>query len=292
MTERSGTLIDSPDCTGTPAGHPPPSNDDRMRKALITGAGSGIGRAAAIALGNSGYALALAGRRRQPLEETAELTGAPETLVLTGDLSVACEAEAIVDAAAAGLGEGSGLDVLVNNAGDAAVAPIGVMTAGIWDKLLAANASSAAYCTIAAWRHLSIRGGVIVNVASMAVYDPLEGFMAYGAAKAAMAHLTVSSAKEGAPFGIAAFCLCPGAVETAMLRSVMSESAVPNTATLQPEEVAAVILACVRGERGDDNGRSLPILPAASADWWSKWQAGHRGAWLGTSPQYGHNGAH
>lgn len=249
-----------------------------MRTALITGAGSGIGRAVAIALGNSGYALALVGRRRQPLEETAELTGSPETLVLTGDLSVAGEAGAIVEAAAAGLSESGGLDVLVNNAGEAALVPIGLMTPAAWDRALAANASSAAYCTIAAWRHLAISGGTIVNIASMAVYDPLEGFMAYGAAKAAMAHLTVSSAKEGGPSGVTAYCLCPGAVETPMLRSVIDEATVPRSATLQPEDVAAAVLACVRGEHLASNGQAIPILPAASADWWSQWQTSHRSA--------------
>lgn len=256
-----------------------------MKTALITGAGSGIGRATAIALGNSGYVLALVGRRREPLEETAELTGAPETLVLTGDMTNADEAAAVVRAAVEGLNadavEEAGLSVLVNNAGLGEVVPLGSMNAAVWDRVLAANASSAAYCLMAAWPWLTKAQGTVVNIASMAVYDPFEGFMAYGAAKAAMAHLTVSCAKEGAGAGIKAYSVCPGAVETPMLRAAFDESVVPRAATLRPEEVAAVVLACVRGERPGDNGRTIPVLPVANAAWWADWREKNPTGWLG-----------
>ncbi|HYD01663.1 MAG TPA: SDR family oxidoreductase [Phycisphaerales bacterium] len=248
-----------------------------MKTALVTGAGSGIGRAVAVALGNSGYALALVGRRRECLEATAEMTGAPETLVLPADLSRAVDAEEAVRGATEGLGS---LDVLVNNAGRGSVVPIASMTAAVWDQMLAVNASSAAYCTIAGWPWLVRAGGVVVNIASMAVYDPFEGFMAYGAAKAAMAHLTVSCAKEGAPAGVTAYCLCPGAVETPLLRSAFDESVIPASATLRPEEVAAVALACVRGERRSDNGRAIPVLPGAMGAWWEGWRASNPSGWL------------
>jgi NAD(P)-dependent dehydrogenase (short-subunit alcohol dehydrogenase family) len=249
-----------------------------MKTALITGAGSGIGRVVAVALGNSGYSLALVGRRRGPLEETAEMTGAPETLVLTGDVSKADEATAVVAGAAEGLG---GLGVLVNNAGMGRVAPVASMTAAVWDEAVAANASSAAYCTMAAWGRLVETGGTVVNIASMAVYDPFEGFMAYGAAKAAMAHLTVSCAKEGAAHGVTAYCVCPGAVETPLLRSAFDEKVIPPSATLRPDDVAAVVLACVRGQRKGDNGRTIPVLPGAKAEWWANWRRDNPTGWMG-----------
>lgn len=255
-----------------------------MKTALITGAGSGIGRAVAIALGNSGYALALVGRRREPLEETAELTGAPETLVLTADVSKSDEAAAVVADAAAGL---EGLSVLVNNAGRGEVVPFAAMTARVWDEAIGVNASSAAYCTIAAWPSLLEARGTVVNIASMAVYDPFEGFMAYGAAKAAMAHLTVSCAKEGHAAGVRAYCICPGAVETPLLRSAFDESQIPRTATLRPEDVAAVVLACVRNERPGDNGRTIPVLPAAMKAWWEQWRAANPTGWLSMEPVQG-----
>lgn len=256
-----------------------------MKTALITGAGSGIGRAIAIALGNSGFALALVGRRREPLEETAELTGAPETLVLTADVSIAADAAAAVTAAAEGLG---GLSVLVNNAGQGEVVPIASMSPAIWDRMISANASSAAYCTMSAWPWLTKGGGTVVNIASMAVYDPFEGFMAYGAAKAAMAHMTVSCAKEGASSGITSYAICPGAVETPLLRSAFDESVISKYQTLDPEQVAGLVIACVRGERPGDNGRTIPILPDTQGDWWQQWRANHPSGWLGMMPDRGH----
>lgn len=270
-----------------------------MKTALITGAGSGIGRAVAIALGNSGYSLALVGRRREPLEETAELTGAPETVIVTGDVSRADEAADIVAAAAEALG---GLTVLVNNAGRGEVVPMAAMTPKAWDEIMAVNASSAAYCTMSAWPWLvkagdTEEGGVVVNIASMAVYDPFAGFTAYGAAKAAMAHLTLSCAKEGAggkgkggTGGIKAYALCPGAVETPLLRSAFDEAAIPAASTLRPEEVAAVVLACVRGQRLADNGKTIPILPAAFEGWWREWKAANPAGWLGMDQVLGARG--
>ncbi|MFT3684614.1 MAG: SDR family NAD(P)-dependent oxidoreductase [Phycisphaerales bacterium] len=77
-----------------------------MQTALITGAGSGIGRAIAIALGQRGYSLALVGRRRPLLEETADLTSAPDVLVLDVDVSNAEKAEYAVKAAEEALGDG------------------------------------------------------------------------------------------------------------------------------------------------------------------------------------------
>lgn len=231
----------------------------------------------AIALGNSGYALALVGRRREPLEETAELTGAPETVVLTADVSRSEEAATAVADAAAALG---GLNVLVNNAGRGEVVSFAAMTAKVWDEAIGVNASSAAYCTMAAWASLIKVGGTVVNIASMAVYDPFEGFMAYGAAKAAMAHLTVSCAKEGHSAGVKAYCICPGAVETPLLRSAFDESVIPRAATLRSEEVAAVVLACARNERPGDNGKSIPVLPRAMQAWWAGWRATNPTAWL------------
>jgi len=254
-----------------------------MRNALITGAGSGIGRATAVALGNSGYGLALVGRRREPLEETADLTGSVEAMVISADVSDAADAARAVESAAEGLG---GLDVLVNNAGWSEMVGMDAMTADRWDRSLAANASSAGYCAIAAWPRLKSRpeGGVIVNIASMAVYDPLDGFAAYGAAKAAMAHLTLSLSKEGARHGISAYCLCPGAVETAMLRSMIDTGTLPPDQTLPPERVAAVALACVRGERRRDNGRTIPVLPESALPWWRDWADRFPTGWLGMDP--------
>lgn len=256
-----------------------------METAFITGAGSGIGRAVAIALGQRGYALALVGRRRGPLEETAELTSAPELMVLDVDVADGTKAAEAVRAAEEGLG---GIGVLVNNAGGARVVPLGEASAADWNATFMQNASTAAYCTMAAWSGMTRLGrAVIVNVASMAVYDPLEGFFAYAAAKGAVAGMTLSAAKEGKRHGIEAYCLCPGAVETPLLRSLVDAAALPGTQTLRSEDVAALAVACVTGDRRGDNGRALPILPRSVEGWWRGWVAANPTGWLGVEPVWG-----
>jgi NAD(P)-dependent dehydrogenase (short-subunit alcohol dehydrogenase family) len=155
---------------------------------------------------------------------------------------------------------------------------------------MAQNAHAAAYCTMAAWPGMSrLTRGVIVNVASMAVYDPLVGFFAYAAAKGAVAAMTVSAAKEGASCGIEAYCVCPGAVETPLLRSIVDASALPAAETLRPEEVAEVVMACVTGDRRADNGKCIPVLPrtASVRNWWDDWSRKNPSGWLGMEAVWG-----
>lgn len=239
----------------------------------------------AVALGRRGYALALAGRRRATLEETAELTSAPETLILDGDLSDPAAAERAVSGAVEGLG---GIGALVNNAGGGGLAPLRTIRAAEYLAVMDQNATSAACCTMAAWNGMSRLGrAVVVNVASMAVYDPLEGFFAYAAAKGAMAAMTVSAAKEGRRVGIEAYCICPGAVETPLLRSIVDERSLPRGQALSPADVAGVVVACISGDRRGDNGGTIPVLPRSAAAWWNAWRADHACGWLGMEPVWG-----
>ena len=91
----------------------------------------------------------------------------------------------------------------------------------------------------------------------------------------------MSCVKEGEAGGVTAYCICPGAVETAMLRASFDESVIPPADTMAAEEVAAVVLACVRGERPGDNGRTIPLLPRSQRDSWASWRLSNPSGWLG-----------
>lgn len=225
--------------------------------ALITGAGSGIGRAAAIALASAGYDLALVGRRKRTLSETAGLfPSRSATLVLPADISDATQARDIVNQTLARFGR---LDALINNAGDAPNTPIEKHTPDLIDRVFRINAIGPANTIARAWpTFVNQSSGCIVNVATIGISDPFPGFFAYAAAKAALATMTLSCATEGAPHHIRAYCIAPGAVETPMFRAFMPESAFPRSRTLSPESVARVILECVQNARPTSGGR--PIL--------------------------------
>ena len=91
------------------------------------------------------------------------------------------------------------------------------------------------------------RAGVLVNISSAAARDPFPGFAAYASAKAALHLLGLSLAREGAPLGIRVHTIAPGAVETPMFRSILTEEQFPREQTLSPSDVAAVIAQCVDG---------------------------------------------
>lgn len=248
------------------------------RVALITGAGSGIGRATAVALAAAGWHVALVGRRRGALEETAaaaddaSLSPLPalsplppresRVLVITGDVSIADVATAAVEETVARFGR---LDAVVNNAGSAPLATIDQTTPEMLRECFAVNALAPGYVIAAAWavfsRQAQVAGArgespraTVVNVSSMATRDPFAGFFAYAAAKASVNLMAQSCAKEGAAIGVRAFAVAPGAVETPMLRANFGEEVIPREKTLAPEEVARVIVSCIAGERDAENG--------------------------------------
>lgn len=232
-------------------------HETKQRAALVTGAGSGVGLACARALAAGGFAVALVGRRATPLDAAAAAIGAAggSALSIVCDVADAGAMRRAVAECAERLG---GLDALVNNAGVAELAPIERHTPEMIGRVFATNALGPANAIAAAWPIMAAqRSGVIVNVSSMATRDPFAGFFAYAASKASVNLMARSCAKEGAALGIRAFSVAPGAVETAMLRSMFNERAVAPERCLSPAAVAAVIVACVRGERDAENGETI-----------------------------------
>ncbi len=230
---------------------------------IITGAGSGIGRSAALLLAEAGYACVLAGRTAEKLSETASmvLEESPQAqlLIYPADVSSEVAVQGLISEA---LGHFGRIDAIANIAGVALLGPIARLETDAYRHCLAVNLDSVVFITRAAWPTFKQqKRGTIVNVSSMASVDPFTGFNVYGAAKAAVNIFTKATADEGQRINLKAVAVAPGAVETPMLRASFSEKAIPTENTLDPAEVAAVIRDCITGAREYENGGTI-LLPS------------------------------
>lgn len=168
--------------------------------AIITGAGSGIGRAVALMLGQRGYRLVLAGRRSAALEETANLAGGAtqDIFACVTDIADAVSVKTLFDSTVDRFGR---LDLLFNNAGRSAQnAPIEQVEEADWRSVIDTNLTGAFLCLQAAFRvmkHQTPRGGRIINNGSIAAYAPRPHSIAYAASKHGMTGLTKSASLEG-----------------------------------------------------------------------------------------------
>ncbi|OLL31138.1 3-oxoacyl-ACP reductase [Burkholderia sp. SRS-W-2-2016] len=174
--------------------------------AAVTGAGSGIGRAAAVALANAGFTVALLGRRLEPLLETKELINVAggEAEAFPADVSDA----ASVDQAFTRIAETFGrLDVLFNNAGrNAGAVPLEDYEVEFWNDVVATNLTGVFLCARAAYRLMkaqSPQGGRIINNGSISAHSPRPNTIAYSATKHAVSGITKSIALDGRAFNIA-----------------------------------------------------------------------------------------
>jgi 3-oxoacyl-[acyl-carrier protein] reductase len=212
--------------------------------AILTGAGRGIGRASAIELARVGYRLVLAARSEDELRETARLAG--DGLIVATDGSKPEAVESLVQRTVEVFGR---IDAIVNCVGMAPVQSIAEMSPAQWRDVIDVNLSAAFYLCHYAWPVFERQGGgVVVNVSSMASRDPFAGFAAYGAAKAGLNLLGLSAAREGERIGVRVHTVAPGAVETDMFRQIATPQQWPAEKTLDPGDVARVIVQCVKGD--------------------------------------------
>ncbi len=176
------------------------------RVAVVTGAGSGIGRAVAQLMLAEGYRVVLAGRREDALQETARLSGAethPEALVLPCDVTLPDDVERLFAAATERWGR---VDVLFNNAGVFGPAgSVDEISFEDWNAVLAVNLTGSMLCAAAAVRAMkaqSPQGGRIINNGSISAHSPRPRTVAYAVTKHAMTGLTKSIELDGRGFGI------------------------------------------------------------------------------------------
>jgi len=174
--------------------------------AIVTGAGSGIGKAAALALLQHGYRVALAGRRREPLEQTAAAAGDARNraLVVPTDVANPESVSALFARAKEAFGR---LDVLFNNAGIGAPAvPLEDLTFDQWKKVVDINLTGMFLCTQEAFRLMKSqepRGGRIINNGSISAHAPRPNSAPYTATKHAVTGLTKSTSLDGRKYDIA-----------------------------------------------------------------------------------------
>jgi NAD(P)-dependent dehydrogenase (short-subunit alcohol dehydrogenase family) len=174
--------------------------------ALVTGAGSGVGRSAALALLADGYRLVLAGRRADALDETIALAKANQgdVLAVPTDVTDPAQVEALFAATKAKFGR---LDVLFNNAGGNVPATnFGDFTWDQWQHVVAVNLNGAFLCANAAFRMMrdqTPQGGRIINNGSISAHTPRPGSAAYTATKHAITGMTKTIALDGRKFDIA-----------------------------------------------------------------------------------------
>ena len=213
--------------------------------AVVTGAGSGIGRAVAVALAAHGARVALAGRRAQLLDETAAAIGAAggTALAVVVDITDPVEVDALFDAVEKAWGR---VDLLFNNAGiNTTRRNFANLPVADWHRVIDTNLSGAFFCTRRALVAMRRQGaGTIVNLVSTAAKRAGAGSgVAYGASKAGMASLTQSILAEEAAYNIRACSIFPGAVNTPLMdRRATPPDAAARAAMLQPEDVAAAVV--------------------------------------------------
>ena len=223
---------------------------DQGRSVIVTGAGSGIGRAAALALLREGFAVTLAGRRREALDETIDLAGpsGARALALPTDVTQEESVRSLFEGSDRAFGR---LDVLFNNAGIGAPAvPLEELTIEDWRRVIDVNLTGAFLCTRAALRLMKAqhpRGGRIINNGSVSSQVPRPDSAPYTAAKHAITGLTRSTALDGRPFGIACGQIDVGNAATSMTSRMragtrQADGSMAAEPTIDPEHVAQAIV--------------------------------------------------
>jgi len=241
------------------------------KRALVTGAGGGIGAASALALAREGATVALADIDLAAAQRQAALIEAEggRAIALQVDLGDEASVIAMVEAAALQLG---GLDILHNNAADTLLSrtrdkPVESVETEVWDTILRINLRGTMIACRAAIPHLRQRGGAIVNTSSGAALSGALSHSAYSASKAAINSLTLSIATQHGKQGIRCNAICPGLIVTAATRDSYASSGVgdimlrhnltPRLGT--PEDIAAAVVFLASDDAGYITGQLISV---------------------------------
>ena len=217
--------------------------------AVVTGAGSGIGRESALALLAHGYKVALAGRKQDALQETARLAGdhKANALPVATDVTDPASVAALFDATVRAFGR---VDVLFNNAGTGVGALFEDLTIEQWRSVIDVNLTGSFLCAQAAFRQMkaqSPRGGRIINNGSISAYAPRPDSAPYTASKHAISGLTRSISLDGRPYDIACSQIDIGNARTEMAARIgkgikQANGSILAEPTMDPAHVASSIL--------------------------------------------------
>jgi NAD(P)-dependent dehydrogenase (short-subunit alcohol dehydrogenase family) len=221
-----------------------------QKSAIVTGAGSGIGRVVALALLNDGYSVALAGRREDALRDTAAQAGnrAAHALVVPTDVADPSSVKRLFKITKDAFGR---LDLLFNNAGTGAPpVPLEELTYEQWRHVVDINLTGAFLCTQEAFRLMknqSPRGGRIINNGSISAHTPRPRSAPYTPTKHAITGLTKSTALDGREFDIACGQIDIGNAETPMTAKMkhgvpQADGSLAAEPTMAAEHVARAVL--------------------------------------------------
>lgn len=224
--------------------------DARAKVAIVTGAGTGIGKQAALALLRDGYAVSLAGRREAPLKATAEaaVDAADRVLIVPTDVGDPAAVRTLFEKTVAAFGR---LDVLFNNAGTGAPpVPLEDLTYDQWRRVVDVNLTGAFLCTQEAFKIMkqqTPRGGRIINNGSISAHAPRPNSAPYTATKHAMTGLTKSTALDGRKYDIACGQIDIGNAATEMTARMkqgvpQAHGAIAVEPTMDAEHVAQAVV--------------------------------------------------
>ena len=189
------------------------------RHALITGAGTGIGEAISRRLHREGHAVTLVGRRSEPLETLSQALG-KQSFAVTGDVTDRAEIELAFEAAKTQFGD---VEILVNCAGMAPTAPFHRVDFADWQRTMDVNVNGVFHCTqLALESMLENNWGRVVNIASVASLRGFPYVSGYCASKHAVLGMTRALALEVATQGITVNAVCPGYVDTDIVRNAIA----------------------------------------------------------------------
>jgi len=225
--------------------------------AVVTGAGSGIGRATALRLARDGMRVVAVGRTQATLDDTAH--DHADVIPLRADISNDDDVTRIADTAS----QQGRLTAWINNAGVVEKALFPDLDPQRWDEVLSVNLRGTYICCRAAFARMAATGGgTIVNLGSLSGVPNVEkfpGLAAYNVSKAGVIALTEAIALEGRDHGVRCIALSPGAVDTEMLRR-----AAPHLKPgVTPDHVAAVIAFLLSDAAAPLNGVNIPLFTNA-----------------------------
>lgn len=223
--------------------------------AIVTGAGSGVGRCASRMLVEKGYRVALVGRTESTLRETGESLG-PEGVswvCIAADVTKDEDRARIVDETKSAFGR---IDAVVNNAGAAGLKKFKDHHIDDLRQSFEVNAIGPIDLAARCIREMP-EGGSVVFTSSMSTKDPFPGLGVYGCAKSALNAACRAITNDGVRSGVRAYAVAPGAIETGMLRAMWNEKVLPKDKTLDPELVAAKIVECVTGQTEAKPGETI-----------------------------------
>ena len=232
------------------------------RVAIVTGAGRGIGRAIALRYSQEGAAVAFAARTRAQIDEAAaEIESAGgRALAVQCDVSSESDVDRLVDATVRQFGK---IDILVNNAAvNLPPTDLTEVDLSVWRNVIDVNLTGAFICTRAVLPHMKrIGSGVVLILSSVGGRRGAAGRGPYRASKAALINFTETIGAEGANYGVRAVCLCPGGVDTDMMREI---GMARGRELMKPEQVADVATYAVSDEAATLNGVTIDIPGTAN----------------------------